>query len=134
MDPHTRYGRMTGQYLARGTTRRCTAAQAAVARTYAHRIHAGHGAQSLGPLTEGRPMATPSLRTYFKDYAAGRIGREDMLATVAAWELEEREWDLAHTLPDHQDNTAEVISGAVLNDQITEEDYREIWRRRRQVG
>lgn len=79
-------------------------------------------------------MTKPSLLAYFKDYAAGRIDREEMLTTVAVWPLEERDWDPAHTLPDHQDNIAEVISGAVLNDQITEEDYREIWRRRRQIG
>ncbi|MEX2985608.1 hypothetical protein [Streptomyces sp. C36] len=77
-------------------------------------------------------MAT-SLRAYFEDYAAGRIAHEEMLTTVAAWPLEEREWDLAHTLPDHQDNIAEVISGAVLLNRITEDDYREIWRRRGQI-
>ncbi|MFQ6199150.1 hypothetical protein [Streptomyces sp. NPDC000405] len=78
-------------------------------------------------------MTAPSLRAYLKQYAAGSVSRDDMLAAVAAWPLEERELDLAHTLPDHQDNTADVISVALLNDQITEEDYREIWRRRGQI-
>ncbi|GHG50196.1 hypothetical protein [Streptomyces griseocarneus] len=133
MNPHTRYTSTAGRHPARDTDRQCTLAQTSAARTYAHRIHAGHGAQSRGLQTEGTPVAKPSLRAYLDDYAAGRIGREEMLATVAAWELEEREWDLAHTMPDHQDNTAEVISGAVLNDRITEDDYREIWRRRGQI-
>ncbi|MEV6672871.1 hypothetical protein [Streptomyces sp. NPDC051162] len=76
-------------------------------------------------------MASASLRAYLEAYAAGQVDRETMLATVAAWPLEERDFDPAHTLPDHQDNTAEVISGAALLDQITDEDYREIFRRRK---
>ncbi|MGW3200042.1 hypothetical protein ACWDBD_36855 [Streptomyces sp. NPDC001118] len=71
-----------------------------------------------------------SLRSYLADYAAGRVGRDEMLATVAAWPLEERDIDPAHTLPDHQDNTADVLAAAVLNGQITDEDYQEILRRR----
>lgn len=74
---------------------------------------------------------TESLRDLLDRYAEGRIPREEMLATVAAWPLEEYEIDHGHTLPTHQDNTAFVISGAVLNDVITEEDYREIFRLRR---
>lgn len=78
-------------------------------------------------------MSAPSLRAYLEQYAAGQISREDMLAAVAAWPLEKRDREDAHTLPDFQDNTAEVISGAVLLGDITEEDYREIWRRRDQI-
>ncbi|MEV4437889.1 hypothetical protein AB0K09_02550 [Streptomyces sp. NPDC049577] len=75
-------------------------------------------------------MTKQSLSEYLEEYGAGRIDREEMLATVAAWPLEEREWDMAHTLPTHQDNTADEISGALLEGILTEEDYREIWRRR----
>lgn len=71
-----------------------------------------------------------SLRTYLAQYAAGDVSREDMLTTVASWPLEDRDQDLAHTLPDHQDNTADVLAQAVLNGQLTEEDYREILGRR----
>ncbi|MFC4517971.1 hypothetical protein [Streptomyces ehimensis] len=78
-------------------------------------------------------MSAPSLRAYLEQYAAGQFSHEDMLAAVAAWPLEKRDRDDAHTLPDFQDNTAEVISGAVLLGDITEEDYREIWRRRDQI-
>lgn len=71
-----------------------------------------------------------SLRAYLARYAAGDVGREEMVATVAAWPLQERDLDPAHTLPDHQDNTADVLAAAVLNGQVTEEDYREIVGRR----
>ncbi|MFD5505001.1 hypothetical protein ACFWJS_35800 [Streptomyces sp. NPDC127061] len=74
-----------------------------------------------------------SLREYLARYAAGGIEREEMIATVAAWPLQERDLDPAHTLPDHQDNTADVLTAAALNDQLTEEDYREILARR-QLG
>ena len=91
--------------------------------------HTDHGRH--GSTTEGAHVAQRSLLAYLDSYAAGGIDREEMLATVSAWPLEERDWDLDHTLPDHQDNTADVIAGAVLNGQLTEEDYREIFRRRR---
>lgn len=71
-----------------------------------------------------------SLRAYLARYAAGDVGREEMVATVAAWPLQERDLDPAHTLPDHQDNTADVLAAAVLNGRVTEEDYREIVGRR----
>ncbi|WP_055689105.1 hypothetical protein [Streptomyces prasinus] len=71
-----------------------------------------------------------SLRSYLSEYAAGRHSREEMIATVAAWPLQERDLDPAHTLPDHQDNTTDVLAAAVLNGQLTEEDYREILRQR----
>ncbi|MFJ3877164.1 hypothetical protein ACIPW5_06875 [Streptomyces sp. NPDC090077] len=72
-----------------------------------------------------------SLRTYLHDYAAAGVDREEMLDRVAAWPLEETLHDPVHTLPTHQDNTADVLAAAVVNGQISEEDYTEILRRRR---
>jgi len=74
-----------------------------------------------------------SLRAYLERYAAGEVTREEMLDRVAAWPLEERDLDPAHGLPDHQDNTGDVLGEAVLLDLISEDDYREILRRR-QLG
>jgi hypothetical protein len=74
-----------------------------------------------------------SLRAYLARYAAGGISREEMITTAADWPLQERDLDPAHTLPDHQDNTADVLAAALLNEQLTEEDYREILNRR-QLG
>lgn len=75
---------------------------------------------------------TTSLRDYLIRYAEGGISREEMLATVAAWPLEDpEELDHGHTLPTHQDNTAFVLSGAALLGRITDDDYEEILRRRR---
>ncbi|MFF3264978.1 hypothetical protein ACFYWO_38175 [Streptomyces sp. NPDC002932] len=74
-----------------------------------------------------------SLRGYLAQYAAGAVEREDMISTVTAWPLQERNLDPGHTLPDHQDNTMDVLATAVLNGQLTEEDYREI-NARRQLG
>ncbi|MFD7626330.1 hypothetical protein ACFV7Q_09815 [Streptomyces sp. NPDC059851] len=56
-----------------------------------------------------------------------------MISTVAAWPFEEHDFDAAHTLPDHQDNTTDVVAGALLDGQITEEDYEEIFRRRQSL-
>ncbi|MFE9387079.1 hypothetical protein ACFYMO_28220 [Streptomyces sp. NPDC007025] len=72
-----------------------------------------------------------SLRDYLASYAAGDVSRDEMLTRAAAWPLQERDHDPAHTLPDHQDNTADVLSAAMLNGHISEEDYREILRRRK---
>ncbi|MEV7727065.1 hypothetical protein AB0P15_20250 [Streptomyces sp. NPDC087917] len=73
----------------------------------------------------------PSLRAYLQLYARGGIPREEMLATVAAWDFEEDDWDPEHTEPTHQDNTFKVLSGAALLGDITDDDYDEIHRRRR---
>ncbi|WP_392892950.1 hypothetical protein [Streptomyces sp. LN699] len=72
-----------------------------------------------------------SLRTYLAGYAAGDVDREEMLDKVAAWPLTETLHDPAHTLPNHQDNTTDVLAGALVNGQISEEEYAEILRRRR---
>lgn len=72
-----------------------------------------------------------SLRAYLATYAAGDVDREEMIARVAAWPLAETQHDPAHTLPTHQDNTTDVLAGALVNGQISEEDYTEILRRRR---
>ncbi|MFF4330748.1 hypothetical protein [Streptomyces sp. NPDC001591] len=72
-----------------------------------------------------------SLRIYLESYAAGDVDRQEMLERVAAWPLEETLHDPTHTLPTHQDNTADVLAAAVVNGQISEEDYTEILRRRR---
>ncbi|MET8859251.1 hypothetical protein [Streptomyces sp. NPDC004579] len=53
-----------------------------------------------------------------------------MIATAASWPLQDRDLDPAHTLPDHQDNTADVLASALLNGQLTEEEYGEIVNRR----
>ncbi|MCN9241329.1 hypothetical protein NGF19_11100 [Streptomyces sp. RY43-2] len=72
-----------------------------------------------------------SLRAYIKRYAAGDIPREEMLETIAAWPLEEEDWDEAQPEPSHQDNTASVIYGESLLGRLTEEDVEEIHRRRK---
>ncbi|GLX41133.1 hypothetical protein [Streptomyces sp. SPB4] len=74
-----------------------------------------------------------SLRAYLSRYEAGELNRQEMLDTVAAWPLEEPVVDPAHTLPTHQDNTADVLAAALLNGQISEDDYQEIARRRQQT-
>ncbi|MFD4740159.1 hypothetical protein ACFWNQ_22715 [Streptomyces virginiae] len=73
---------------------------------------------------------TASLREYLNSFVAGEVSREEMIRTVAAWPFEERDFDAAHTLPDHQDNTTDVVAEALHIDQITDEDYEEIFRRR----
>ncbi|MGW7342811.1 hypothetical protein [Streptomyces sp. NPDC054854] len=73
-----------------------------------------------------------SLRAYLVSYAEGGIARAEMIETVAAWPLEETDFNPAHTLPTHQDNTGDVLATALLNGQITEADYQEITRRRQQ--
>ncbi|KIF01417.1 hypothetical protein PL81_35595 [Streptomyces sp. RSD-27] len=71
----------------------------------------------------------PSLRAYLKRYAAGGIPREEMLATVAAWDFEEEIQDDLVIEPIRQDNTHSVVSGAALRGLITREDLLEIQRR-----
>ncbi|MGW3154546.1 hypothetical protein [Streptomyces sp. NPDC001089] len=71
-----------------------------------------------------------SLRAYLTRYAAGGISRDEMIATAVSWPLQERDLDPAHPLPDHQDNTADVLASALLNGQLTEEEYGEIVKRR----
>ncbi|MGW7277394.1 hypothetical protein ACWGIV_03580 [Streptomyces sp. NPDC054844] len=70
-----------------------------------------------------------SLREYLRRYAAGEIPREEMIATVAAWEFEESDWEEGHIEPSHQDNTLDVVAGARLLGDITDEDVEEIQRR-----
>ncbi|KIF01819.1 hypothetical protein PL81_33425 [Streptomyces sp. RSD-27] len=69
-----------------------------------------------------------SLRIYLENYAAGGVDRQEMLKRVAAWPLEETLHNPAHTLPTHQDNTADVLAAAVVNGQISEEDSRRVLR------
>ncbi|MGW6874597.1 hypothetical protein ACWGHA_19915 [Streptomyces xanthophaeus] len=89
-----------------------------------------HGSNTEVQITEQEPIMQ-SLRTYLAKYAAGDVDRDEMLERVAAWPLDEPLHDPAHTLPTHQDNTTDVLAGAVVNGQITEEDYTEILHRRR---
>ncbi|MET9321068.1 hypothetical protein ABZX75_12920 [Streptomyces sp. NPDC003038] len=72
----------------------------------------------------------PSLLAYLKRYAAGEIPREEMIATVAAWDFEESDWEEGHIEPSHQDNTASILYGSFLLGEITEEDYDAICDRR----
>ncbi|WP_067819960.1 hypothetical protein [Actinomadura kijaniata] len=76
-------------------------------------------------------MTNNSLKDFLQRYADGQISREQMLDTIATWPLEDVEFVPGHDLPTHQDNTTEVLHEARLLRQITEEDYEEIWRRRR---
>ncbi|MEU8777780.1 hypothetical protein [Streptomyces sp. NPDC048606] len=76
----------------------------------------------------------PSLRAYLKHYAAGGVPREEMIATVAAWDFEEEVWDELVIEPIHQDNTFSVLRGGVLQHRITQDDYEEIMRRRGAYG
>ncbi|MEU1200704.1 hypothetical protein ABZ446_31420 [Streptomyces sp. NPDC005813] len=72
----------------------------------------------------------PSLRAYLGLYSAGFVGREEMIATVAAWPFEPEEGlDEGHPEPTHQDNTLAVVSAARLLGQLTREDVAEIQRR-----
>ncbi|MET9607302.1 hypothetical protein ABZZ17_19835 [Streptomyces sp. NPDC006512] len=71
-----------------------------------------------------------SLRAYLASYADGEVTRAEMIETVAAWPLEETDFDPAHTLPTHQDNTPDVLAIALLNGQIADADYQEITLRR----
>ena len=80
------------------------------------------GASADGP--------APSLRAYLGLYAAGFVGREEMVATVAAWPFEVEEGlDEGHPEPTHQDNTLSVLAAARLLGQVTREDVAEIQRR-----
>jgi hypothetical protein len=70
-----------------------------------------------------------SLREYLRRYAAGQIPREEMIEAVAAWEFEESDWEEGHIEPSHQDNTLDVVAGARLLGDITDEDIEEIQQR-----
>ncbi|UQX02506.1 hypothetical protein [Streptomyces sp. RerS4] len=70
----------------------------------------------------------PSLRAYLQRYATGEIPREEMLATVAAWDFEDEIRDELVIEPIRQDNTFEIVYTAVVLGQITEEDVQEIER------
>ncbi|MEU8777778.1 hypothetical protein [Streptomyces sp. NPDC048606] len=74
----------------------------------------------------------PSLRAYLDRYAKGGIAREEMIATVAAWEFEEDAFDPDDNEPSYQDNTLHVVYGSVTLGDITYDDYEEITRRYRQ--
>ncbi|WP_217245554.1 hypothetical protein [Streptomyces sp. AC602_WCS936] len=67
-----------------------------------------------------------SLRAYLDRYAAGLVGREEMLATVADWPFEEEQLDEGHPEPTHQDNTPSVVAEARLLGQLSREDVEEI--------
>ncbi|MFJ2595429.1 hypothetical protein [Streptomyces erythrochromogenes] len=71
----------------------------------------------------------PSLRAYLKRYADGGIPREEMIATVAAWDFEDKIQDELVIEPIRQDNTFEIVYTAVVLDQITDADIDEIERR-----
>ncbi|MEU9547243.1 hypothetical protein [Streptomyces mirabilis] len=71
-----------------------------------------------------------SLREYLKNYAAGQFSTEEMLNALTSWPFEEEKFDPAHTLPIDQDNTASILHAALLLEQISDDDYAEIFRRR----
>lgn len=81
-----------------------------------------------------RPGEHRSLLAYLRDYAAGRIDREEMLDTVAAWPLtgtDGIDGDPGDYVPDLEDNSTAVLSAAVTTfGWITEHDYTEIAHRR----
>ncbi|MCX5195012.1 hypothetical protein OOK31_14045 [Streptomyces sp. NBC_00249] len=70
----------------------------------------------------------PSLRAYLKRYAQGGIPREEMIATVAAWDFEDEIRDELVIEPIRQDNTFEIVYTAVVLDQITRADLQDIER------
>ncbi|MFJ8017574.1 hypothetical protein [Streptomyces sp. NPDC096339] len=76
----------------------------------------------------------PSLRAYLKRYAEGGIPREEMIATVSAWDFEEEDWDELVIEPVHQDNTFSVLRGGVLQGRITQDEYEQIMLRRGAYG
>ena len=81
------------------------------------------------------PAEGQSLLAYLRAYAAGEIEREQMIADVAAWPIhpaaEPPHDDPQDYVPDLDENSATVLSAAVtILGWLTEQDYREIVRRR----
>ncbi|MFF8742725.1 hypothetical protein [Streptomyces californicus] len=71
----------------------------------------------------------PSLREYLRRYAKGGIPREEMIATIAAWDFEEEIQDDLVIEPTGQDNVFALVNGAALLGTITDDDLDEIVRR-----
>ena len=72
----------------------------------------------------------PSLREYLRRYAKGGIAREEMIATIAAWDFEEEIHDDLLIEPTGQDNILSMVYGSALLGDITYEDAEEILRRK----
>ncbi|MFJ9393539.1 hypothetical protein ACIRQT_01505 [Streptomyces californicus] len=72
----------------------------------------------------------PSLREYLRRYAKGGIPREEMIATIAAWDFEEEIYDPLLIEPTSQDNVVSLLNGAVVLGTIAYEDAEEILRRK----
>ncbi|MFH9606262.1 hypothetical protein [Streptomyces sp. NPDC017448] len=76
----------------------------------------------------------PSLRAYLSHYAQGGIPREEMIATIAAWDFEEELHDELVVEPTGQDNVFALVNGAALLGDIAYEDAEEIVRRKNARG
>ncbi|MFH9606261.1 hypothetical protein [Streptomyces sp. NPDC017448] len=76
----------------------------------------------------------PSLRAYLSHYAQGGIPREEMIATIAAWDFEEEVHDELVVEPTGQDNVFALVNGAALLGTITDDDLDEIVRRKQARG
>ncbi|MCF3171684.1 hypothetical protein IPZ64_33110 [Streptomyces violaceoruber] len=76
----------------------------------------------------------PSLREYLRRYAKGGIAREEMIATIAAWDFEEEIQDDLVIEPTGQDNVVSLLNDAVVLGGITYEDAEEILRRKNARG
>ncbi|MBK0375029.1 hypothetical protein I3215_19330 [Streptomyces sp. RB110-1] len=76
----------------------------------------------------------PSLHEYLRRYAQGGIPREEMIATIAAWDFEEEIHDDLVIESTGQDNVFAVVNGAALLGTITDDDLDEIVRRKHARG
>ncbi|MFF8443109.1 hypothetical protein ACF07U_19860 [Streptomyces californicus] len=76
----------------------------------------------------------PSLRAYLRRYAKGGVPREEMIATIAAWDFEEEIQDDLVIEPTGQDNVVSLLNDAVVLGGITYEDAEEILRRKNARG
>ncbi|MFG3427280.1 hypothetical protein [Streptomyces californicus] len=76
----------------------------------------------------------PSLRAYLRRYAKGGIPREEMIATIAAWDVEEEIHDDLVIESTGQDNVFALVNGAALLGTITDDDLDEIVRRKHARG
>ncbi|MDW4903663.1 MULTISPECIES: hypothetical protein [Streptomyces] len=76
----------------------------------------------------------PSLHEYLRRYAKGGIPREEMIATIAAWDFEEEIHDDLVIESTGQDNVFAVVNGAALLGTITDDDLDEIVRRKHARG
>ncbi|MGW4307693.1 hypothetical protein [Streptomyces californicus] len=75
-----------------------------------------------------------SLRAYLRRYAKGGTSREEMIATIAAWDFEEEIHDDLVIESTGQDNVFAVVNGAALLGTITDDDLDEIVRRKHARG